>query len=105
MALNKSYIPYILILILFFVACFCGLMWSRTSDKVDKKSAELVHANATIMALQIDNDKLNEYNNKKNQEIKEVEEKYKEILNNVPSDSCGDVKPSQQLLNYFRKNK
>jgi FtsZ-binding cell division protein ZapB len=103
--LNKNYIPYIIMLILFLGLCFCGFMWSRTSHKLDSKTAELVNANATIMALQIDNDKLNEYNNKKNQEIKEVEEKYKEILNNVPSDLCGDVKPSQQLLNYFRKNK
>lgn len=104
MVLNKSYIPYILILILFLVACFCGFMWSRTSDKLDKKSAELVHANATIEALQHDNDRLNEYNNQKSEQIKEVEEKYKEKLKNIPADSCGDVKPSKQLMEYFKKN-
>ena len=104
MVLNKSCIPYILILILFFVACFCGLMWSRTSDKLDKKSAELLHANAIIMALQRDNDKLSEYNIQKNNQIKEVEEKYKQKLNNIPADSCGDVKPSKELLEYFKKN-
>ena len=102
---NKSYISYIFLLILIIGLCFCGFMWSRTSYKLDAKTAELVNANATIMALQLDNDKLNEYNNKKNKEIKEVEEKYKEILNNIPSDSCGDVKPSQKLLDYLRKVK
>ena len=102
---NKSYVPYVIILILLLGLCFCGFMWRNTCTKLDNKNAELIHANATIMALQLDNDKLNEYNNKKNKEIKEVEQKYKEILNNIPSDSCGDVKPSQQLLDYLRKVK
>ena len=102
---NKSYVPYVIILILLLGLCFCGFMWHNTCTKLDNKNAELIHANATIMALQLDNDKLNEYNNKKNKEIKEVEQKYKEILNNIPSDSCGDVKPSQRLLDYLRKVK
>ena len=102
---NKSYIPYIIILILLLIIGFCCFMWSRTSYKLDAKTAELVNANATIMALQIDNDRLNEYNNKKNEEMKEVEEKYKEKLKNIPADSCGDVKPSSQLLDYLRKVK
>ena len=102
--INKSCILYIFILLFFIGMCFCGLMWSRTSDKLDKKSAELLHANATIMALQRDNDKLSEYNIQKNNQIKKVEEKYKQKLNNIPADSCGDVKPSKELLEYFKKN-
>ena len=101
---SKSYIPYIIMLIIFAALCFCGFMWYNTSIKLDKKTSELINANATIMALQLDNDKLNEYNNEKIKQIKEVEEKYKEKLKDIPADSCGDVKPSQQLLNYFRKN-
>ena len=104
LSINKSYIPYIFILLFFIGMCFCGFMWSRTSDKLDKKSAELVHANATIEALQLDNSKLVEYNNQKNEQIREVEDKYKEKLKNIPADSCGDIKPSKQLLEYFRKN-
>lgn len=104
MSINKSWIPYIIILILFLGLCFCGFMWNKTSDKLSKKEAELIHANATIEALKKDNNKLNEYNNQKNEQIKEIEEKYKEKLKNIPADSCGDVKPSKQLLEYFRKN-
>ena len=104
MSINKSWIPYIIILILFLGLCFCGFMWSKTSDKLNKKTAELIHANATIEALQRDNDKLNEYNNQKNEQIKEIEQKYQEKLKNIPVDSCGDTKPSKKLMEYFRKN-
>lgn len=104
MKLNKSWIPYIVILILLLIICFCGFMWNKTADKLNKKEAELIHANATIEALQQDNNKLNEYNNQKNEQIKEIEKKYKEKVKDIPADSCGDVKPSKQLLEYFRKN-
>lgn len=104
LSINKSHILYIFILLFFVGTCFCGFMWSITSDKLDKKSAELVHANATIEALQRDNDRLNEYNNQKSEQIKQVEEKYKEKIKNIPADSCGDVKPSKQLMEYFKKN-
>nr|DAQ46122.1 MAG TPA: hypothetical protein [Caudoviricetes sp.] len=25
-------------------------------------------------------------------------------IKNIPADSCGDVKPSKQLMEYFKKN-
>ena len=35
----------------------------------------------------------------------ETEADYQEALNNIPADNCGDVKPSKELLQYFRRNK
>jgi len=66
---------------------------------------QLLNAQATIDSLQIDNQKLVEYITEKDKQVKQIEADYQEALNNIPADNCGDVKPSKELLQYFRRNK
>ena len=56
-----------------------------------------------IQTLNKDKEKLIEYITQKDKAIKDLEKEYTEVLDNIPADQCGDVKPSKELLNYFRK--
>lgn len=92
-----------------FIVCICLLgicfyLWRVTSEKLDKVQTELSNANSTITTLNKDITKLTEYITKKDTEIKKIEEDYKKKLENVPRDVCGDVKPSEELLQYLKRN-
>lgn len=92
-----------------FIVCICLLgvcfyLWRVTSEKLDKVQTELSNANSTILTLNKDINKLTEYITKKDTEIKKIEEDYKKKLENVPRDVCGDVKPSEELLQYLKRN-
>lgn len=82
---------------------FFGL-WQQTSLKLKQTKDSLEKANLTIQSLQLDNNKLLRYTKEKDQEIKKIETQYKETLKNIPSDKCGDMKPSTELLEFFRRN-
>lgn len=82
---------------------FFGL-WQQTSLKLKQTKDSLEKANLTIQSLQLDNNKLLQYTKEKDQEIKKIETQYKETLKNIPSDKCGDMKPSTKLLEFFRRN-
>lgn len=99
---TKTKVTVILILILIIIGLIFGFMWWNTRKDLKNTQAELDNANAQIIVLKADNDKLVEYNNRKNEEIKDLENKYKEKLKNIPKDSCGDMKPSKELMEYFR---
>ena len=78
-------------------------LWRNKSNQFENKCRELSMAEAQIESLRIDNEKLVEYNNKKDQQIKEIQDTYQKRLNSVPKDTCGDVKPSEELLEYLRR--
>lgn len=90
----------VILLLLFF-----GFMWYRSSNMLKDTKKQLLNAQATIDSLQIDNQKLVEYITEKDKQVKQIEADYQEALNNIPADNCGDVKPSKELLQYFRRNK
>jgi len=79
-------------------------LWRNTSTKLENTCQLLTEAEATIQSLQVANAKLLEYNTQKQAEIKEIEQKYKDLLNAAPSDSCGDMKPSKELLEFLKEN-
>ena len=79
-------------------------LWRNTSTKLENTCQLLTEAEATIQSLQIANQKLLEYNTQKQAEIKEIEQKYKDLLNAAPSDKCGDTKPTEELLKFLREN-
>ena len=82
---------------------FFGL-WQQASLKLKQTEESLEKANLIIQSLQLDNNKLLQYTKEKDQEIKKIEIQYKETLKNIPSDKCGDMKPSTELLEFFRRN-
>lgn len=99
--LIKTVIFFSIILLLLFF----GFMWYRSSNMLKDTKKQLLNAQATIDSLQIDNQKLVEYITEKDKQVKQIEADYQEALNNIPVDNCGDIKPSKELLQYFRRNK
>ena len=99
--LIKLMIAFSVILLLLFF----GFMWYRSSNMLKDTKKQLLNAQATIDSLQINNQKLVEYITEKDKQVKQIEADYQEALNNIPADNCGDVKPSKELLQYFRRNK
>lgn len=91
--------------IIIVVACITFLLlWQDTSSKLSKAHDELTNALSTVESLQKDNEKLVTYIQKKDEEIKKIEKQYKDKIKNIPMDACGDVKPSKELLKYFRSS-
>ena len=95
---------YVIMLITAVVLCiFFGFMWQNSSKNLRTTKEDLITANLTIQGLQNDMNKLSQYIIEKDNKIKDLENKYKAKMNNIPADKCGDTKPSKELLEYFRK--
>lgn len=93
----------ILCLLVICVLIFCFL-WLNTKDSLEATQDKLRDVSNKVDILTKDNSNLVEYNVKKDQKIKEIENKYKNSTQNVPRDVCGDVKPSKELLQFFKEN-
>lgn len=100
--MNKPLIITFFCLVLAMIIFF-GLWRSASNDLKVAKDALRV-ANDNITTLQQDNKKLVAFIEQKDLEIKELEKEYTDRLKNIPKDSCGDSKPSADLLKYLRKN-
>lgn len=85
-----------------FVTLF--FLWRNASNNLANTQQCLTEAQQTIESLKRDNDNLIAYNAKRDSEIKNLQKEYDTILQNIPKDACGDQKPSDELLQYFRKN-
>lgn len=84
--------------------CVFFFLWSNTKDSLEATRDKLNEVSNKVEILIKDNSNLVEYNIKKDQKIKEVENRYKSSLKNIPADNCGDVKPSKELLKFFKEN-
>lgn len=80
-------------------------MWCNTTEKLKHTEEALSVEQKLNKTLKEDNNKLVKYTIEKDNEIKKIREQYEEKLSNIPSDVCGDMKPSQELLIFLRKNK
>lgn len=98
---NKIIAAIIIGLLIVSILFFC--FWRFTVNSLKNTKTELQNAQAVITSLNLDNKKLIEYITQKNDTIKELKEKYNEVVSNIPADQCGDTKPSKELLNYFKK--
>lgn len=92
---------FMIVIVVASILFFC--LWRYTANSLKTTKTELQTAQSTITSLNKDNEKLIEYITQKDNTIKELEKEYTEVLDNIPADQCGDVKPSKELLNYFRK--
>lgn len=81
------------------------LLWRIDNTKYKNTCRQLTEAESKIEVLEKENKNLLEYNIKREEELKQIEAEYKERLDNIPADTCGDVKPSKELLMYLRKQK
>ena len=88
----------------FIIACIVLFtLWRMNVNELKVVKKDLVDSQNALTILQKDNNKLIEYNKLKDKQLKEVEKKYKDRIDNIPSDKCGDILPSKELLEYFRK--
>lgn len=92
---------FMIVIVVTSILFFC--LWRYTASSLKTTKNELQTAQSTIISLNNDNEKLIEYITQKDKTIKELEKEYTEVLDNIPADQCGDVKPSKELLNYFKK--
>ena len=96
------------VLILFVILVITNVLffwlWRNKSIAFTNKCQELETAETLIDSLKTNNEKLVEYISQKDSQIKEIEKTYSEKLNNIPKDTCGDQKPSAELLKYLRSN-
>ena len=92
---------FIFVIVVASLMFFC--LWRYTANSLKNTRIELETAQSTIQTLNKDKEKLIEDITQKDKAIKDLEKEYTEVLDNIPSDQCGDVKPSKELLNYFRK--
>lgn len=99
---SKIKIIIVSILVITIISLFA--LWRNTSIKLDNTCKLLTTAEMNLQALQAENAKLLEYNLKKQEEIKQIKNKYEQILNNIPFDECGNAKPSLELLQFLREN-
>jgi len=96
-------ITAIIFLILVVALIIFIFLWRYTTNSLNNTKDQLKNAQATIIAINTDNKNLIEYITQKDNKIKELEKKYTQALDNIPTDKCGDTKPSKELLNYFKK--
>ena len=90
-------------IILFVVMLVFIFLWKYDNTRYKDTCKLLTDAENRVDVLEKEKQNLLEYNLRKEEELKQVEAEYKERLENIPTDNCGDVKPSKELLIYLRK--
>ena len=89
------------IIVLAFITLFT--LW-RSSVNENKRNCELLSlAQQNILALKQDKDDLLSYISTKESEIENIQNKYKDKVNNIPKDECGNAYPSEKLLKFLRE--
>lgn len=79
-------------------------LWRVTSIKLENTREQLNEVTCQLDTVSKENARLVEYNKRRDSEIKNLEKQYQDKLNAIPADLCGDMKPSKELLDYFKKD-
>ena len=95
----------IISLVLFVGLLIFAFLWRLDHNKYNHACEMLTDAESKINILEQENKNLLEYNLKREEKLKQIEAEYKERLDNIPADTCGDTKPSKELLTYLHKRK
>ena len=78
-------------------------LWRVAVIKLNDTRQELTEATCKLDEITKENTRLVEYNKARDTEIKKLEKQYQTKLNAIPADLCGDMKPSKELIEYFKK--
>ena len=87
------------------ISIIFAFLWRLDHNKYNHACEMLTEAESKKNILEKENKNLLEYNLKREEKLKQIEAEYKERLDNIPADTCGDAKPSKELLLYLRKRK
>ena len=101
LGLSKTKIAIYAIIVVAFSALFVLWRTSANNYKIEKANREALEVQLKASQTEVEN--LKEYNKKIAKEMEKIEKEYKDRFQNIPKDSCGDAKPSQDLLEYLRK--
>lgn len=78
-------------------------LWRVTSIKLENTRKQLTEVTCQLDTVTKENARLVEYNKRRDSEIKNLEKQYQAKLNAIPADLCGDMKPSTELIEFFKK--
>ena len=78
-------------------------LWRVTAIKLNNTRQQLTETTCKLDEVIKENARLVEYNKVRDTEIKKLEKQYQAKLNAIPADLCGDMKPSKELIEYFKK--
>lgn len=78
-------------------------LWRNTAIKLANTEQKLTEVTCALDTVTKENTRLVEYNKARDTEIKKLEKQYQAKLNTIPADLCGDMKPSKELIEYFKK--
>lgn len=78
-------------------------LWRVTAIKLNNTRQELTETTCKLDEITKENAHLVEYNKARDTQIKKLEKQYQDKLNAIPADLCGDMKPSKELIEYFKK--
>lgn len=78
-------------------------LWRVTAIKLNNTRQELTETTCKLDEITKENARLVEYNKARDTQIKKLEKQYQDKLNAIPADLCGDMKPSKELIEYFKK--
>lgn len=99
--LSSTKITIYAILIVAFAGLFVLWRTSANNYKMEKANREALEVQLKASQTEVEN--LKEYNKKIAKEMEKIEKEYKDRFQNIPKDSCGDAKPSKELLEYLKK--
>lgn len=78
-------------------------LWRSTALKLTNTKQKLTEVTCALDTVTKENARLVEYNKRRDTEIKNLEKQYQNKLSAIPADLCGDMKPSKELIEYFKK--
>ena len=78
-------------------------LWRVTTIKLNNTREQLSEVTCQLDTVTKENARLVQYNKQRDAKIKDLEKAYKDKLNSIPADLCGDMKPSEELIEFFRK--
>lgn len=80
-------------------------LWRITSIKLSNTERQLNEITCQLDNVTKENARLVEYNKRRDSQIKQLEKEYQEQLNKIPADLCGDMKPSAEILEFFKQGR
>lgn len=80
-------------------------MWRTTSIKLNTTRDKLNEVTCQLDTVVKENARLIEYNRRRDTQIKQLEKLYQDRLSAIPADLCGDMKPSKELLQFFKEGR
>lgn len=80
-------------------------LWRITSIKLSNTREQLTETTCKLDELTKENARLVEYNKRRESQIKDLEKEYQKYLSSIPADLCGDMKPSKELIEFFKQGR